>query len=193
MSMMMGTLTTSMTSPQETSAKWERLRDVHPGRCEDLRRKIRRRKEKEWENEYICKTKNNIISSTWYQTSSLHRRQKREVAWYNSRKSWYQLRSLVIMWYFNLLNHKLPYDTNLVWIWVDLERESLGGQWPGAGRDPDVEKDRPLLLIDQSAPPTPNLVHLNLILPHFSDCAHTHQQIQIRNEWKYRNSTPKDN
>ena len=128
--------------------------------------------------------KNRIISSTWYQTSSLHRRQKREVAWYNSRKSWYQLRSLVIMWYFNLLNHKLPYDTNLVWIWVDLERESLGGQWPGAGRDPDVEKDRPLLLIDQSAPPTPNLVHLNLILPHFSDCTHTHQQIQIRKRMK---------
>ena len=191
--MMMGTLTTSMTSPQEKSAKWERLRDVHPGRCEDLRRKIRRKKEKEWENEYICKTKNNIISSTWYQTSSLHRRQKREVAWYNSRKSWYQLRSLVTMRYFNLLNNKLLCGTNLVWIWVDLERESLGGQWPGAGRDPDVEKDRPLLLIDQSAPPTPNLVHLNLILPHFSDCAHTHQQIQIRNEWKYRNSTPKDN
>ena len=69
-------------------------------------------------------------------------------------------------------------------LWVDLERESLGGQWPGAGRDPDVEKDRPLLLIDQSAPPTPNLVHLNLILPHFSDCTHTHQQIQIQKRMK---------
>ena len=125
MSMMMGTLTTSMTSPQETSAKWERLRDVHPGRCEDLRRKIRRKKEKEWENEYICKTKNNIISSTWYQTSSLHRRQKREVAWYNSRKSWYQLRSLVI-------NHKLPNGTNLVWIW-DSGLTLRGKAWVGNG------------------------------------------------------------
>ena len=93
------------------------------------------------------------------------------------------------MWYFNLLNHKLPYGTNLVWIWVDLERESLGGQWPGAGRDPDVEKDRPLLLIDQSAPPTPNLVHLNLILPHFSDCTHTHiSKYKYENKLRYRNS-----
>ena len=41
-----------------------RLRDVDLGRFEDLRRKIRRKKEKERENEYICKTKNNIISST---------------------------------------------------------------------------------------------------------------------------------
>ena len=46
----------------------------------------------------------------------------------HSRKSWYQLRSLVIMWYFNLLNSKLPCSTN--WPWEGKPGWAMAWCWP---------------------------------------------------------------
>ena len=106
-------------------------------------------------NRYIkLETRNKIISSTWYQTSSLHRRQKREVAWCNSRASWYQLKFLVIMWYFNLLNSKLPCSTN--WPWEGKPGWAMAWcwPWPWCGERSTSPADWPIC--SAHAPPPPS-------------------------------------
>ena len=136
-----------------------------------------------WKWINIYKTRNTIISSTWYETSNLHRRQKREVAWYNSRKRWYQLKSLVIMWNFNLLNSKLPCSTN--WPWEGKPGWAMAWcwPWPWCGERSTSPADWPIC--SAHAPPRPSKFDFATFLG-----LHTHiSKYKYENEWKYRNST----